>query len=83
MAGTLKLMLLLKFKDDLTEDKKQQLIEGYAALPSKIDVMKTLNGWKFTDCTIYKGTWCSIYCNCFQGCEDFGIVIFGEIYLPE
>ncbi|KAL3694166.1 hypothetical protein R1sor_007817 [Riccia sorocarpa] len=40
MAGTIKHLLLLKFKDDLTEDKKQQLIEGYEALPSKIDVMK-------------------------------------------
>ncbi|KAL2633719.1 hypothetical protein R1flu_005198 [Riccia fluitans] len=40
MASTIKHILMLKFKDDLTEEKKQQLIDGYAALPSKIDVMK-------------------------------------------
>ncbi|KAG6544129.1 hypothetical protein Mapa_014441 [Marchantia paleacea] len=40
MAETVKHVVLLKFKDELRAERKQQLIDDYAALPSKIDVMK-------------------------------------------
>ncbi|BBN20778.1 protein MpPKC12 [Marchantia polymorpha subsp. ruderalis] len=40
MAETIKHVVLLKFKDELTAEKIQQLIDDYAALPAKIDVMK-------------------------------------------
>ena len=40
MAGTVKHILLLKFKDSVTPEQQSVLIEKYAALPNSISAMK-------------------------------------------
>lgn len=40
MASTLKHVVLFKFKDGLSDAKIAELIEGYKALPGKIEHMK-------------------------------------------
>lgn len=40
MAGTVKHILLLKFKDSVTPEQESELISKYAALPNSISAMK-------------------------------------------
>lgn len=40
MASTLKHVVLFKFKDGLSDEQIAELIEGYKALPGKIEHMK-------------------------------------------
>lgn len=40
MAGSVKHILLLKFKDSVTPDQQSVLIQKYAALPNSISAMK-------------------------------------------
>jgi len=39
-TGPVKHVVLFKFKEDVSENKIQELIDGYKALPGKIEVMK-------------------------------------------